>query len=73
MHSLLIFLQDTTAVDSLMAMQEETTTFFDLLVEGGVLMIPITILFMIGMYVIVERWRALNRSHVDPDKFFGYH
>lgn len=71
MHSLLIFLQDTTAVDSLMAMQEETTTFFDLLVEGGVLMIPITILFMIGTYVIVERWRALNRSHVDPDKFLG--
>lgn len=71
MHSLLIFLQDTTAVDSLMAMQEETTSFFDLLVEGGVLMIPIAILFMIGMYVIVERWRALNRSHVDPDKFLG--
>jgi biopolymer transport protein ExbB len=71
MHPLLIFLQDTTAVDSLMAMQEETTSFFDLLVEGGVLMIPIAILFMIGMYVIVERWRALNRSHVDPDKFLG--
>lgn len=71
MHPLLIFLQDTTATDSLMAMQEETTSFFDLLVEGGVLMIPIFILFMIGMYVIVERWRALNRSHVDPDKFLG--
>lgn len=71
MHPLLIFLQDTTAVDSLMAMQEDTITFFDLLVEGGILMIPIAILFMIGMYVIVERWRALNRSHVDPEKFLG--
>lgn len=71
MHPLLIFLQDTTAADSLMAMQEETTSFFDLLVEGGVLMIPITILFMIAMYVIIERWKALNRSHVDPDKFLG--
>ncbi|MFP8489814.1 MotA/TolQ/ExbB proton channel family protein [Gracilimonas sp. Q87] len=71
MHPLLIFLQDTTAVDSLMAMQEETISFFDLLMEGGVLMIPIALLFMIGMYVIVERWRALNRSHVDPDKFLN--
>jgi biopolymer transport protein ExbB len=71
MHPLLIFLQDTTATDSLMAMQEETTSFFDLMVEGGVLMIPILILFMIAMYVIIERWRALNRSHVEPEKFLG--
>ncbi|MEX0723041.1 MAG: MotA/TolQ/ExbB proton channel family protein [Gracilimonas sp.] len=71
MHPLLIFLQDTTATDSLMAMQEETTSFFDLMVEGGVLMIPIFILFMIAMYVIIERWRALNRSHVEPEKFLG--
>ncbi|HET8864695.1 MAG TPA: MotA/TolQ/ExbB proton channel family protein [Gracilimonas sp.] len=71
MYPLLIFLQDTTAVDSLMAMQEETTSFFDLLVEGGVLMIPISILFMLTMYVIIERWRALNRSHVEPEKFLG--
>ncbi|MDR9417676.1 MotA/TolQ/ExbB proton channel family protein [Gracilimonas sp.] len=71
MYPLLIFLQDTTAVDSLMAMQEETTSFFDLMLEGGVLMIPIFALFIIGMYVIVERWRALNRSHVEPEKFLG--
>lgn len=69
MHALFILLQDTVAQDSLMAMQEEATTFFDLLVEGGILMIPIFILFAITCYVIAERWLALNRSHVDPDKF----
>jgi biopolymer transport protein ExbB len=69
MHALLILLQETMAQDSLMAMQEETTTFFDLLVEGGILMIPIFVLFAIACYVIAERWLALNRSHVDPEKF----
>lgn len=67
----LLLMQDTAAADSLMAMQEETVTFFDLMVEGGILMIPIILLFMIGTYVIVERWRALNRSHVAPEKFLS--
>lgn len=71
MHLLLIFLQDTASVDSLMAMQEETVTFFDLLIEGGVLMIPIFLLFAISVYVIVERWSAVNRSHVKPEKFLS--
>ena len=71
MHTLLIFLQDTASVDSLMAMQEETVTFFDLMIEGGILMIPIFLLFSISIYVIAERWRAVNRSHVDPDKFLS--
>ncbi|MTI87410.1 MAG: MotA/TolQ/ExbB proton channel family protein [Balneolaceae bacterium] len=67
----MIFLQETTAAtDSLaLAMQGESTTFFDLLVEGGILMIPIFVLFAIAIYVIVERWSALNRSHVEPQQF----
>ena len=69
MQALLILLQDTLAQDSLMTMQGEATTFFDLLVEGGILMIPIFLLFGIACYVIAERWLAVNRSHVDPDKF----
>ncbi|SMO51704.1 MotA/TolQ/ExbB proton channel family protein [Gracilimonas mengyeensis] len=71
MNLLLLFLQDSAAVDSLMAMQEESMTFFDLLVEGGILMIPIFILFFIAIYVIVERWRALNRSHIEPQSFLN--
>lgn len=69
MHTILLILQDTANVDSLMAAQEDSITFFDLLVEGGILMIPIFLLLFIAIYVIVERWRALNRSHVEPQKF----
>ncbi|MEX0608766.1 MAG: MotA/TolQ/ExbB proton channel family protein [Balneolaceae bacterium] len=73
MQNLLILLQDTSAVaDSLeLAMQGDSITFFDLLVEGGFLMIPIFILFAITIYVIVERWSALNRSHVEPTNFLN--
>lgn len=74
MNTLLLWLQsDTTAVaDSLSQMLEgDTITLFDLLLEGGILMIPIFILFMISIYVITERWRALSRSHTDTERFLG--
>jgi len=71
MHQLLIFLQDTMPADSLINMQEESVSFFDLMIEGGILMIPIFLLFAIACYVIAERWIALNKSHVEPEKFLG--
>lgn len=73
MNIALFLLQDSTAVaDSLsLALQTDQISFFDLMVEGGVLMIPIIILFLIGTYVIVERWSALSRSHTDTERFLG--
>ncbi len=71
MHLLLIFLQTTVPADSLINLQEETITFFDLLVEGGILMIPIFLLFALSCYVIAERWLAVNRSHVAPEQFLA--
>ena len=53
------------------ALQPESMTFFDLMVEGGILMIPILLLFILAVYVIVERWSALNRSHIDTDSFLN--
>ena len=73
MNIALFLLQDSTAVaDSLaLSLQEDQISFFDLLVEGGVLMIPILVLFLISIYVIVERWSALSRSNTDTSKFLG--
>ena len=68
---LFLLLQDTAvSPDSLaMALEGETITFFDLMVEGGILMIPIILLFLISIYVIAERWSALSRSHTDTARF----
>lgn len=63
-------LQDTMAVDTLMAaMEPESISFFDLMVEGGILMIPILVLFFLSIYVIAERWSAIGRSNTDTEAF----
>ena len=71
MRLLLFFLQDTSAVaDSLdLTVQSDSMSFFDILVQGGFLMIPILILFALTVYLVVERWSAINRNHVNPQKF----
>ena len=73
MFNFLLLLQDSQAVmDSLnTVLQTESMTFFDLMVEGGILMIPILLLFIFAVYVIVERWSALNRSHINTDNFLN--
>lgn len=47
------------------------TSFVSILAEGGILMIPITLLSFIAIWVIVERWRVLNGSHLDESAFLG--
>lgn len=43
--------------------------FFTVLMEGGLLMIPITLLSFIAIYVIAERWRSLNAMKIDETRF----
>ena len=71
MHSLLLYIQETSSTNDSYAstINEETITFFDLMVEGGILMIPILILLLISFYVIIERWSAISRSHTDTNRF----
>jgi biopolymer transport protein ExbB len=73
MNIAFFLMQDSTAVaDSLaLSLQPDQVSFFDLMVEGGILMIPILVLFLISIYVIVERWSALSRSHTDTSRFLG--
>jgi len=61
-----LFLQATDA-DSLAQMLNEDTSmsFFEILTQGGVLMIPLFVLSMLAIYVIAERWRKLENSKMD--------
>jgi len=45
--------------------------FFSILAEGGILMIPITLLSFLAIYVIAERWRFLNNAHLDEKRFLS--
>lgn len=71
MTNLLLFLQDTAAVADSLAMfpEEESVSLFDLMVQGGVLMIPIILLFIISIYIIVERWMVINKSQSNTEEF----
>lgn len=73
---LLLFLQnnDTLAAeDTLSALLEDESgmSLFEILVQGGILMIPIIALSFVAIYVIAERWRVLNNSQLDSRYFLG--
>ncbi|TYP93819.1 outer membrane transport energization protein ExbB [Fodinibius salinus] len=58
------------AADSLsLAAQQDNMSMFELLSEGGVLMIPLFILSLVAIYVIAERWRSLNNARIEVDGF----
>lgn len=63
----LILQAQTTEADTLAEMLQEDTTmsFFDILSQGGLLMIPLFLLSIAAIYVIAERWRTLENSKMD--------
>ncbi|MFU8812193.1 MAG: MotA/TolQ/ExbB proton channel family protein [Balneolaceae bacterium] len=65
---LLSFLQNAEA-DTLAQMldADQSMSFFEILSQGGVLMIPLFLLSILAIYVIAERWRTLNNSLMDVD------
>lgn len=73
LSTFLFFIQqssDTTGVaaDTLsLATQQDNMSIFELLAEGGLLMVPLFILSLVAVYVIAERWRSLNNSRMEID------
>jgi biopolymer transport protein ExbB len=66
-YSLLLLQTQTAEEDSLalMLQQETSMSFFEILSQGGLLMIPLFILSVLAIYVIAERWRTLENSKMD--------
>lgn len=46
-------------------------TLWDLLMKGGLIMIPLALLGVIALYIFVERWRKIQRAAASPDALFG--
>jgi biopolymer transport protein ExbB len=70
--NVLLFLQSGVAdVDTSALVNESSSSIplFTILMEGGVIMVPIAILWVLAIYVIVERWRFLNNTRMDNDRF----
>ncbi|MDI6402155.1 MotA/TolQ/ExbB proton channel family protein [Balneolaceae bacterium ANBcel3] len=50
-------------------MQSEYLTWFQMLLEGGIVMIPIALLSLLAIYVIAERWKVLSSATMDNQSF----
>ncbi|MEQ9403805.1 MAG: MotA/TolQ/ExbB proton channel family protein [Cyclobacteriaceae bacterium] len=48
---------------------EETISVLELLINGGYMMIPILLLWMIAIYIFVERQRTLGAAGKTPESF----
>ncbi len=64
-------MNETTQLDSLAGIVNESTSMslFELLSQGGILMIPIFLLSLVALYVVIERLLVLNGSKVQIDDF----
>ena len=58
---------DTTAAAKTLAAPEQSINLLDLIVKGGVVMIPIGILSIVTIYLAIEKYISIRRaSKVDP-------
>ncbi|MBN9351486.1 MAG: MotA/TolQ/ExbB proton channel family protein [Chitinophagaceae bacterium] len=61
-----LFLLQTDTATAAMASATKSQSLWDVLVSGGVLMIPLALLFVIALYFFIERLIAINKaSHID--------
>jgi len=71
--SFLMLQADTTEADSLAQMLQDdaSMSFFEILSQGGLLMIPLFLLSILAIYVIAERWRTLENSRMDVNSMLN--
>ena len=68
----MVFLQivtDTATVADPLAGQ--SLSVIDLAIQGGFMMVPIAICWVIAIYLFIERILTINRANVDPAIFMG--
>lgn len=49
----------------------QSISIWELTLQGGPIMIPIAILWVIAIYLFVERWLTINKANEDPDAFMS--
>lgn len=65
--TLLQIVTDTTSVGSV----EQSISVFDLAIKGGVIMIPLALLWLVAVYVFVERLITINKAGKVPQSFMN--
>jgi len=76
-----MLVQILTSADSIATAVQETASvavnssanfsFFDMLVKGGFIMIPIALLFVASIYIFVERFISIRRASIKDGQFMS--
>lgn len=69
MNLLQIVASDSTAIE--IAGSEQSISTLDLAVKGGVIMIPLALMFIVAVYVFIERLITINSAGKVPGSFMN--
>jgi len=61
----------TDAVTEPEAVVGQTLSVIDLAIQGGFMMIPIGVLWVLAIYFFIERVLTINKANQDPEAFMG--
>jgi len=61
----------TDAVTEPEALTGQTLSVIDLAIKGGFMMVPIAVLWVLAIYLFIERVLTINKANQDPDAFMG--
>lgn len=64
---LLQIVTDTTAVET----ADQSISILDLAMKGGVIMIPLALMWVFAVYIFFERWITVNRAGKVPGSFMN--
>ncbi len=64
---LLQIVTDTTAVET----ADQSISILDLAMKGGVIMIPLALMWVFAVYIFIERWITVNKAGKVPGSFMN--
>lgn len=62
---------DSTVINSAPAITEEKLNLLDLTMKGGLIMIPIALLLLIGLYLTIERYMTIKKAAKQDSAFMS--
>jgi biopolymer transport protein ExbB len=67
----MIFAQIVNESTEAVEVVAESLSVWDLAIKGGWIMVPLAALWVIAIYLFVERLLTINKANQDPDLFMG--
>jgi biopolymer transport protein ExbB len=61
----------TDAVTESETVTGQTLSVIDLAIKGGFMMVPIAVLWVLAIYLFIERVLTINKANQDPEAFMG--